>query len=87
VLAAGFLMVSTWRFYSFKDIDFRSQHPFRLIVLIAALIYGVIAFSQVVLFVAAIVYMLSGVLTRLSYTFRRPAPPQTPPYKEAPEAR
>ena len=28
-------MVSTWRFYSFKDIDFRSRHPFRLIVLFA----------------------------------------------------
>jgi CDP-diacylglycerol---serine O-phosphatidyltransferase len=87
VIAAGFLMVSTWRFYSFKDINFRSQHPFRLFVLIAAFVYGVIAFSQVVLFVFAIVYMLSGVLTRLSYTLRRPHPPQTPPYKEAPEAR
>jgi CDP-diacylglycerol---serine O-phosphatidyltransferase len=87
VMAAGFLMVSTWRFYSFKDIDFRSQHPFRLVVLIAAFIAAVVTFSQIVLFVLAIVYMLSGVLARLSYTLRRPHPPQPPQYKEAPEAR
>ena len=31
VTTVGYLMVSTWRFYSFKDIDFRSRHPFRLI--------------------------------------------------------
>ena len=30
VVAVGYLMVSTWRFYSFKDIDFRSRQPFRL---------------------------------------------------------
>jgi CDP-diacylglycerol---serine O-phosphatidyltransferase len=87
VMAAAFLMVSTWRFYSFKDIDFRSQHPFRLILLIAGFIYALIAFSHIVLFVLAIVYMLSGVLARLSYTLRRPSPPQPPPYKEAPDAR
>jgi CDP-diacylglycerol---serine O-phosphatidyltransferase len=87
VLLAGFLMVSTWRFYSFKDIDFRSQHPFRLIVVIGAFVYALIAFSHIVLFVIAIVYMLSGVFMRLSYMLRRPRPPQRPPYKEAPEAR
>ena len=31
-------MVSTWRFYSFKDIDFSSRHPFRLIIFMALLI-------------------------------------------------
>src|ERR1700678_3337095 len=35
VVVVGYLMVSTCRFYSFKDIDFRSRRPFRLIVLIA----------------------------------------------------
>ena len=29
VVAVGYLMVSTWRFYSFKDIDFRSRQPFQ----------------------------------------------------------
>src|SRR5580700_4099294 len=40
VAAVGYLMVSTWRFYSFKDIDFRSRHPFRLIILLGALFAG-----------------------------------------------
>ena len=35
VTTVGYLMVSTWRFYSFKDIDFRSRHPFRLILFLA----------------------------------------------------
>src|SRR6476661_1993922 len=35
VTTVGYLMVSTWRFYSFKDIDFRSRHPFRLVVVLA----------------------------------------------------
>ena len=29
VVVVGYLMVSTWRFYSFKDIDFSTRHPFR----------------------------------------------------------
>src|SRR5256886_17323741 len=32
VVAVAYLMVSTWRFYSFKDIDFRSRQPFQLII-------------------------------------------------------
>jgi CDP-diacylglycerol--serine O-phosphatidyltransferase len=87
VLLAAFLMVSTWRFYSFKDIDFSRQHRFRVIVLIGGLLAAVWFFSNIVLFILAIVYMLSGVLMRLSYTVRRSRPPQPPPsYKEAPEA-
>ncbi len=40
VAAVGYLMVSTWRFYSFKDIDFRSRHPFRLIILFGRAVRG-----------------------------------------------
>jgi CDP-diacylglycerol---serine O-phosphatidyltransferase len=83
VATVGYLMVSTWRFYSFKDIDFRSRHPFRLIVLLAALFYGIWLFSGPVLFAIAIVYMASGVFWRLQWIFRRRAGPPPPPYKEA----
>jgi CDP-diacylglycerol---serine O-phosphatidyltransferase len=80
------LMVSTWRFYSFKDIDFRSRHPFRLIVLLAALFALILAFSRKTLFALALLYMVSGVFWRLQWMFRRrPGPPQ-PPYKEASQA-
>ena len=32
IVAAGYLMVCTWRFYSFKDIDFRARQPFQLVM-------------------------------------------------------
>src|SRR5437764_12558145 len=79
IVAVGFLMVSTWRFPSFKDIDLRHRHPFRGIVLIGAMIAGIWIYSQYVLFLMAITYMLSGVLLRFSYAIRRrkvnPPPP------------
>ena len=50
VTTVGYLMVSTWRFYSFKDIDFRSRHPFRLVVVLAALFGLIFFFSRRVLF-------------------------------------
>jgi CDP-diacylglycerol--serine O-phosphatidyltransferase len=85
VLATGFLMVSTWRFYSFKDIDLRSRHPFWLIILIGLLIAGVWFFSQFVLFFLALAYMLSGVLVRLMYVLRRRSASSPPSYKQASE--
>jgi CDP-diacylglycerol--serine O-phosphatidyltransferase len=83
VTTVGYLMVSTWRFYSFKDIDFRSRHPFRLIVLLAVLFYGIWLFSRPVLFALALLYMVSGVFWRLQWIFRRRPQPPPPTYKEA----
>jgi len=82
VVAAGYLMVSTWRFYSFKDIDFRSRQPFQLIILFGLLFAAIWFFSQWVLFVIALTYMASGVLWRLQWIIRRRGNPSTP-YKEA----
>jgi CDP-diacylglycerol---serine O-phosphatidyltransferase len=83
VVVVGYLMVSTWRFYSFKDIDFGSRRPFRLIVLIAVVGASIWYFSRPALFVIAIVYMASGVLWRLQWIFRRKTPPAPPAYREA----
>ena len=81
VVVVGYLMVSTWRFYSFKDIDFRSRHPFRLIILMAVLIASIWYFSRPALFAIAILYMASGVLWRLQWIFHRKLPklPPAPP--------
>ncbi len=83
VAAVGYLMVSTWRFYSFKDIDFSSRHPFRLIIFLAFLIAMVWQFSRPTLFVVALLYMFSGVFWRLQWIFRRRNQPPPPAYKEA----
>ena len=84
VAAVGYLMVSTWRFYSFKDIDFSSRHPFRLIIFLAFLIAMVWQFSRPTLFVIALLYTFSGVFWRLQWIFRRRKQPPPPTYKEAP---
>jgi CDP-diacylglycerol--serine O-phosphatidyltransferase len=87
VTTVGYLMVSTWRFYSFKDIDFRTRHPFRLIVLLAAFLALIFLFSRKVLFGIALLYTISGVFWRVQWMFRRrPGQPPPPPYKEASQA-
>jgi CDP-diacylglycerol--serine O-phosphatidyltransferase len=79
VLTLAFLMVSTWRFWSAKSIDFRSRHPFRLILLIGLFIAAIWYYSRYVLFFMALAYTLSGVLARLFYAVRRrPASPSAP---------
>jgi CDP-diacylglycerol--serine O-phosphatidyltransferase len=86
VVAVGYLMVSTWRFYSFKDIHFNSRQPFRLIVLLGALFAAIWFYSQYVLFGIALTYMFTGVLWRLQWIFRRrsnPPPPASSAYQEA----
>jgi CDP-diacylglycerol---serine O-phosphatidyltransferase len=83
VAAVGYLMVSTWRFYSFKDIDFSSRHPFRLIILFGGLFAGIWFFSRPMLFAVALLYTFSGVFWRLQWIFRRRSQPPPPTYKEA----
>ncbi|HWZ44214.1 MAG TPA: phosphatidylcholine/phosphatidylserine synthase [Candidatus Saccharimonadales bacterium] len=89
LVLVGFLMVSTWRFYSFKDLNLRNRHPFQTLILICGIGALIWFFSHQVLFGITVTYMLSGIFTRFSYMLRRrptgPAP--DPTYKEAPDAR
>ncbi len=73
----GFLMVSTWRFWSGKEINLTGRQPFRWIVLLGLSIYLLVFFSREVLLVLAFVYMFSGVLARLAYSWRRRHKPIT----------
>ncbi len=79
VFVTSYLMVSTWRFYSFKDLDFRSRHPFWVVVIIGIIIWCVRYFSEYFLFFLALFYMLSGVFARLMYILRRRGSPPPPP--------
>ena len=86
LLVVGFLMVSTWRFYSFKGLNLRNRHPSQTIILICAFLGLLVFFHHYLLFILAFTYMISGILTRVSYVFRRrPAEPPAPAYNEAPE--
>ena len=80
VLTLGFLMVSRWRFPSFKGVDFRQRHSSRLLVVLCALVVLIVFFSDWTLFILAITYLFWGILSRLFYGFhRRTQLPPTPP--------
>ncbi len=85
----AFLMISTWRFWSAKNIDFRSRQASRLFVLFAGGLAAIWYFHRYVLFALTVAYMISGVIFRLMYAFRHGSavpptvPPSTPP-QEAP---
>ena len=82
VISIGFLMVSTWRFWSPKGIDFRARQRFQIIILLGAFIALAWHFSDWVLFICAMLYLVSGLIARLSFALRRrPVPPE--PYPSA----
>lgn len=67
----GFLMVSTWRFWSGKEINFSRSHPFQILVVVAIVMYIVLRYSSGVLFAIALVYMFSGIWARAAYSWSR----------------
>jgi CDP-diacylglycerol--serine O-phosphatidyltransferase len=64
-------MVSTWRFWSGKEIDLGRSHPFQLLFIMAIVLYVVLRYSQVVLFAIALTYMFSGIWARAAYGWSR----------------
>ena len=78
VLLLGFLMVSRWRFPSFKGVDFRQRHSARLLVVLCAFVALIILFSDWTLFILAITYMFWGILSRLFYRRGAQLPPSSP---------
>ena len=60
----AFLMVSTWRYPSLKDISVFQIPSLLMVVVFAALIFLVWNFSQVFLLAMASAFVLSGVVTR-----------------------
>ena len=68
---SGFLMVSTWRFWSGKEISFSRRHSFRTLFFIAIVLFLIIRFSHGVLFPLALVYMFSGIWARAAYSWSR----------------
>jgi CDP-diacylglycerol---serine O-phosphatidyltransferase len=86
---SAFLMVSTWRFWSAKEINLSRRHPFQLLVLLAVIAYVAIRYSNVIMFFAALAYMFSGIWARAVYGWQRrrrrrpfdeasPSPPAEP---------
>jgi CDP-diacylglycerol---serine O-phosphatidyltransferase len=80
----GFLMVSTWRFWSGKEINFSRTQPFQLLLLLAIVVFVLFRFSGGVLFFLALAYMFSGIWARAAYSWsrRRRQTPKAPEVAE-----
>jgi CDP-diacylglycerol--serine O-phosphatidyltransferase len=69
--ASGFLMVSTWRFWSGKELSLSRRHPFQILFLVCIVLFLVFKFSEGVLFSLAMIYMFSGIWARAAYSWSR----------------
>jgi CDP-diacylglycerol--serine O-phosphatidyltransferase len=67
----GFLMVCTWRYYSFKGINLSKPYTPLLFVLVGGLIYGIWNWPQPVLLALACAYVASGIAIRIGGIVRR----------------
>jgi CDP-diacylglycerol---serine O-phosphatidyltransferase len=83
IVLTAYLMVSTWRFYNFKEINLFAPQSFRLVVVFGLLLAGILLFSGPVLLLIALTYMFSGVFWRLQWIFRRRGSPPPPTYTQA----
>ncbi len=75
----SFLMVSTWRYRSFKDFDLFTPRSTRSFLVQGSLIYLIWNYSQAVLFLLAFCYVASGILTRLGGLIKRRSKPASAP--------
>jgi len=71
IAGTGFLMVSSWRFWSGKEIESSGRKPFQFFVWMGLAIAVVVAFSRYALISIALGYLVSGVVARLAYSWGR----------------
>jgi CDP-diacylglycerol--serine O-phosphatidyltransferase len=76
--SCAFLMVSAWRYPSFKEINLLRPRSSISYVVVAVVIYILWNFSQPALLALAMVYMSSGVFTRIGGMIRRRIRPRNP---------
>ena len=67
----SFLMVSTWRYPSFKDLSLTQPRSPLTVVMVGSLIYLIWNFSQPVLLGMTVCYVGSGILIRVGGALRR----------------
>ena len=76
------LMISTWRYRSFKDLSLVRPRSPQWVVLFGVLMYLLWNFSQAFLLVLAVTYVGSGIAVRLAGLIRRRLRSSTPPEAE-----
>jgi CDP-diacylglycerol--serine O-phosphatidyltransferase len=79
VIVPALLMVSKFRFRSFKTFDLHSRRPIRILLFFALIITAVVTHPQFVLVAMAYAYLVSPLIGAISGRLRRkPAPAPTP---------
>jgi CDP-diacylglycerol--serine O-phosphatidyltransferase len=82
LLLLGFLMVSTWRYYSFKGVNLSKPYTPLILLLVGVLITAIWFFPQPLLVGMAATYVASGIIIRIGGSVRRrlrhAPPPPTP---------
>src|SRR5256885_13107053 len=71
ILFMAFLMISTVRYYSFKEFDVHKARPSRALFGTAMLISLIYLYSEIMLLVMASLYVSSGLIYELVHTVRR----------------
>ena len=71
ILLLAFLMISTVRYYSFKEFDVKKARPSLALFGTAMLISLIYLYSEVMLLAMATVYVSSGLILNLTHTVRR----------------
>ena len=67
----GFLMVCTWRYRSFKDLNLMRPRTPLIVIFLGALIYLTWNYSQVMLLTIGVMYVGSGIAVRLGGLAKR----------------
>ncbi len=75
IYCLAFLMVSNVKYYSFKDPELVKRQPFGFLVLAIFLIIVIVARPEIMLFVFALIYVVSGPVTSLIGLFRKKKEP------------
>lgn len=71
IIGTGFLMVSSWRFWSGKEVGTDGKKTYRVFVIIAIVGTLIYLFSDYMLMLIALGYLVSGVIARLAYSWGR----------------
>ena len=70
-VGVALLMVSTWRYPSFKQLNAQKPRSPLVVLIFGGFIYLIWNWSQIVLLIMAVGYVLSGILIRLGGIVRR----------------
>lgn len=71
IAGTGFLMVSSWRFWSGKELNISGEKPMRGVLLVAVVLALIVWYSRYALIAIAMLYLVSGVMARLAYSWTR----------------